>query len=275
MKHHILAPLCRRHNFCECQRDVSVRCYNAHAGVSVTEPRDPAASSIGFPSRFSTYATLSPNGRRGVAWPNVLFPTASFRWATRVRWTGAWVERVSFKEEVDTLQALGLRGLRVPKPFDNGAQAEYRFAITVYNDGEEPKVPAFFQEFMSRDEFVEMTKTTPRERDEFAKHHIVTGGRVPATIEATITDLKKIQAELNSAPWGDFQVMYEKRTGRLIVFDPLPTDPNAAAYKHSVATWLKDIEEAMSVSKRLQKTVEDLMAKNKQGGQLLRRHSLS
>lgn len=157
------------------------------------------------------------------------------------------VVKHTFKEEVETLRALGIRGLRVPAPFTAGAQAVYLFNIVLTFDGEQPTVPAFLQGYMSSDQYVEMKKKTPKQRDDFARTAIVIGGRVPATIGATLADLTLIREQFHASPWGDFQVMYNKFTGELTVFDPLPNDPNAEAYLHSIDTWLKDIQAAIAI----------------------------
>jgi hypothetical protein len=190
--------------------------------------------------------------------------------------TGRRVELDSFREEVDTLRALATRGLRVPRPIDGG-QATYHFTITVFNDGDEPVVPAFLQAFMSREDFVEMTKATEQDRDAFARNHIVTAGRVPSTIDTTLADLRKIRQEMAQTPWGDFQVMYQKSTGFLYVFDPLRVDPNQRKYLTSIDTWLRDIEAARvnaESSARLHKAAADAKKKNVVEGRHQRRYSM-
>lgn len=159
----------------------------------------------------------------------------------------------SFEEEVETLRALGSRGVPVPKPFDvvSAAGGTILFEMTGWKDGDESTIPVFLMEFMSRGTYVEMPKKTHAERDNFASVSIVPLARVPRTIVRTTDDIKTIRSVMQTHPWGDFQVMYNKVTGRVLVFDPLKTDPNASKYIASMTKWLDDIERAIEFDKRV------------------------
>ncbi len=180
-------------------------------------------------------------------------------WVMAFGWSGRALERTSFKEEVDTLEALGFRGVNVPAPFLGGVHADFVFSITTYDDGNEVVVPAFLQEYLNFADFDEMPKKVPAERDNWAKVKIVPGNRVPLTIEKTLTDINKIKDVFAVLPWGDFQVMYNKISGAILVFDPLKTDPNALAYKKSIDTWLADIAEAKASTARAQVVFQKLV----------------
>jgi len=149
-------------------------------------------------------------------------------------------------EEVSTLRALGAT-VPVPRPFGPALGGTVvLFEITAWMDGQEGPVPAFLMQFMSRSRFVEMQKRPERERETFARNAIVTGGRIPLTIVKTCDDLRTIRGAMATTAWGDFQVMYDKQSGAVLVFDPLPSDPNQAVYLALVDKWLKDIDDAIA-----------------------------
>jgi hypothetical protein len=81
-----------------------------------------------------------------------------------------------------------------------------------------------------------------KNKNEFAKDFIVNTAVLPATLDTTISDLKKILARLKVKEWGDFQVIYQKETGFVYVFDPLPENNSGTSFVPIVTKWLADIE---------------------------------
>ena len=127
-----------------------------------------------------------------------------------------------FDKEVKTLVRLGTAGVPVPKPFGGSAKPKV-FHINLFFSGNEKRVPAFLQEYLpvTSTDFAEMPKAE-NARDNFAKTDILGGGTLPKTIWKTVDDLNTIAAAMSSAPWNDFQLMYNRSSGRVIVFDPMP-----------------------------------------------------
>jgi len=151
------------------------------------------------------------------------------------------------QNEVRTLLELSAAGVRVPEPFVTGPQGEILFNLTVTNpDSDEiDKVyPAFLQQFLP---YREMDKL--KKREDFAKDFIIDNG-VPPTIAQTIADLKAVLARLKVREWGDFQVMYQKATGYVYVFDPLPDNNSDVSSAKIVEKWLSDIEAAIAAKHR-------------------------
>lgn len=148
--------------------------------------------------------------------------------------------------EVDTLKELHGGNVRVPSPFNSISPAtDIIFPLTVYNtdSGDEKAYPVFLQQFLSSPTWVEMAKLDKKE--DFAKNKIVAGGRVPPTIDTTVTDLNHIMDFFNRVRvWGDFQVFYNSINGQVVVFDPLPNNDGNLDFKGMVRKWLSDIEEA-------------------------------
>jgi hypothetical protein len=160
-------------------------------------------------------------------------------------------------DEVTTLGLLAKRGIRVPAPFNEAVSPEDAiFKLKIHNlDSDATKeYPSFLQQFLSSLTYVEMVKKEGPPN--FARNHIVTGGIVPKTIQTTIDDLLKIQDYFKTfGEWGDFQVMYNKTTGEIVVFDPMPKNTNTSlSFLGFVNKWLSDIDEAMKAeqSKKVQ-----------------------
>lgn len=156
--------------------------------------------------------------------------------------------------EVSTLKKIGLFGIRVPEPFDDGTAGtdEIIFKLTVYNDdsGEEKEYPAFLQGFFPKPPYKEMPKLNAK--GDFAKNHILQpGGRVPSHIQKTVDDLNKIRDYFKKkGEWGDFQVMYNSLNGKVYVFDPLPQNLSGEKFIELVDKWLKDIQDARDAEQK-------------------------
>ena len=151
-------------------------------------------------------------------------------------------------DEVTTLNLLAKNGIRVPDPFSEGVSPDdVIFKLKIHNlDSDATKeYPSFLQHFMSSLTFVEMVKKEGPAT--FAKNHIVANGVVPKTIDTTIADLVKIRDYFKQfGEWGDFQVMYNKTTGEIVVFDPMPKNLNSSiSFTGFVNQWLSDIKSAI------------------------------
>lgn len=145
--------------------------------------------------------------------------------------------------EVKTLQLLGLAGVKVPMPFTEGRPEDLLFKLNVENqDMGEMEIPVFLQQFLSRTSWVEMVKLEGAAG--FAKSTMVPNGIVPGHIGTTVARLTKILDQLKIAEWGDFQIMYNKNDGEVVVFDPLPTNTSGKSFIPLVEGWLHDIQEA-------------------------------
>ncbi len=150
--------------------------------------------------------------------------------------------------EVSTLLGLALHRIRVPQPFRTTiTKDEILFEMTVYNEdiGDEKVYPAFIQQYLP---YVEMDKIARKE--DFAKNSILQGNVVPATIQTTVDDLTTILTRLKQREWGDFQVMYDRQTGYVYVFDPLPDNNSGTSFVPLVKRWLDDIEIARELQRR-------------------------
>ena len=123
-----------------------------------------------------------------------------------------------------------------------------------WKDGDEGSAFAFLLEFMPPDVFLEMPKTL-NEKLNFAKTHIVTGNRLPPTIDVTRSDLVKICDAWKIQKWGDFQVMYNKMTGSMTVFDPQETDGIMAQHEQAMNQWLTDIDTAIALDPKKTKRI--------------------
>ena len=77
----------------------------------------------------------------------------------------------------------------------------------------------------------------------------VNGSVLPPTLDTTIGDLEKILARLEVREWGDFQVIYQKITGYVYVFDPLPENNSGVSSIPIVKKWLSDIDAAKKARK--------------------------
>lgn len=145
--------------------------------------------------------------------------------------------------ELKALKTLADAGVRVPEPFVSGVEGEILFALNVTNtdSGDTKSYPAFLQQFLP---YQEMGKL--KNKNDFAKDFIVNTSVLPATLHTTISDLKKILARLKVKEWGDFQVIYQKETGFVYVFDPLPENNSGTSFVPLVEKWLADIDAAKS-----------------------------
>ncbi len=143
--------------------------------------------------------------------------------------------------EVKALKELAEAGVRVPAPFKDGLEGEILFALDIFNEdlGDTKTYPAFIQQYLP---YQEMDKL--KDKFNFAKDFIVKGSVLPATLDTTVADLKKILARLKVREWGDFQVIYQKETGYVYVFDPLPENNSGVSFVPLVERWLADIEAA-------------------------------
>jgi len=148
--------------------------------------------------------------------------------------------------EIKTLKELAEAGLRVPEPFMTGLEGEILFKLTLSNadTGDTKTYPAFLQQFLP---YQEMDKL--KNKADFAKDFIVNESVMPATLATTVSDLKKILARLKVREWGDFQVIYQKATGYVYVFDPLPENNSGTSFVPLVEKWLADIEAAKNARK--------------------------
>jgi len=154
--------------------------------------------------------------------------------------------------EVKTLQMLGVAGVKVPMPFTEARPEELLFKLTIQNqDMGEMEVPVFLQEFLPRTAWVEMVKLEGAAG--FAKSTMVTDGIVPGHIGTTVARLAKILDQMKIAEWGDFQIMYNKIDGEVVVFDPLPANTSGKSFIPLVEGWLRDIQGAKDAA--LKKTV--------------------
>jgi hypothetical protein len=161
--------------------------------------------------------------------------------------------------EVKTLQLLGTAGILVPMPFTEGRPEELLFKIRILNqDMGEMDVPVFLQQFLPRTAWVEMVKLEGAAT--FAKTTMVTDGIVPGHIGTTVTRLAKILDQLKISEWGDFQIMYNKLDGEVVVFDPLPTNTSGKSFIPLVEGWLRDIQEAKDAA--LKKTVGHIVVQS-------------
>lgn len=148
--------------------------------------------------------------------------------------------------EVKALKTLAAAGVRVPEPFVTGEEGEILFELTLSNQdsGDTKTYPAFLQQFLP---YQEMDKL--KNRGNFAKDFIVNGSVLPPTLDTTIGDLEKILARLEVREWGDFQVIYQKITGYVYVFDPLPENNSGVSSIPIVKKWLSDIDAAKKARK--------------------------
>ncbi|MGA7339703.1 MAG: hypothetical protein WBE72_02905 [Terracidiphilus sp.] len=154
--------------------------------------------------------------------------------------------------EVKTLQLLGTAGVKVPMPFTEASPQDLLFKLTIHNqDMGEMEIPCFLQEFLPRTAWVEMVKLEGAPG--FAKSTMVTDGIVPGHIGTTVTRLAKILDQMKVTEWGDFQIMYNKIDGEVVVFDPLPANTSGKSFIPLVEGWLRDIQEAKDAA--LKKTV--------------------
>jgi hypothetical protein len=155
-------------------------------------------------------------------------------------------------DEVITLNLLAKNGIRVPDPFGEGVSPDdVIFNLTVHNlDNDKKKAyPAFLQQYLSSLTYVEMVKKEGPAT--FAKKHIVPNGVVPNTIQTSIKDITDIRDYFKKfGEWGDFQVMYNKIDGHVVVFDPMPKNLNSSlSFTSFVTTWLADIEAAIEADR--------------------------
>jgi hypothetical protein len=142
--------------------------------------------------------------------------------------------------EVRTLIKLSREGIRVPDPFPMGVENKIIFNFNVYNDdvGETKTYPAFLQQYLQGQEMDKL-----KEKRNFAKDFILNTG-LPENIDTTVSDLTNILKVLVVWEWGDFQVIYQKETGFMYVFDPLPENNSGTPFAPLVRRWLADIDEA-------------------------------
>lgn len=144
--------------------------------------------------------------------------------------------------EVKTLNLLGTAGILVPQPFNEAKPEELIFTLKVTGEnGDERDTPCFLQQFLSRDSWVEMPKLVGK--DTFAQDTMLNGG-VPSHIDVSVDRLARILDQLRVKEWGDFQIMYNKINGEVVVFDPLPENKSGKSFIPLVERWLGDIRTA-------------------------------
>ena len=143
--------------------------------------------------------------------------------------------------EVETLKQLSEAGVRVPEPFVTGLKGEILFNLKILNtdSGDTKSYPAFLQQYLPYQEMDKLKK-----KADFAQDFIVNESILPANLDTTVSDLKKILTRLKVREWGDFQVIYQKATGFVYVFDPLPENNSGTSFVPLVERWLSDIEAA-------------------------------
>lgn len=182
----------------------------------------------------------------GAGTNKLAFRVVGTNWVLCLGKTGHQVEAHTFQTEIDTLLRLGRNGVRVPAPFETNIQtANVLFQVNVVGD-EEVTVPAFIMQFMPTGaRFREVPKNPPMARRNFMSINAMNGSMARPTTRQTFDDLNVIHGEMAQRPWGDFQVMYDRMNGQVIVFDPLDTDPNQQQYLATLDGWIDDLEPAI------------------------------
>jgi len=171
-------------------------------------------------------------------------------WQSNERYQGAYRD---FKDEVETLQRLGkpdgtLRGCRVPLPFPVPGEPVnelFQFNVDNWESGDVADVWAFVIEFLDMaNRYIEYKK---KEGDlaGFLEKKCFAPNRAEAKkhVKSTRDTFDAIVRKWKQKTWGDFQVLYDKQTGELVVFDPLSdSTPTAEAdVTKALAQWEKDI----------------------------------
>jgi hypothetical protein len=159
-------------------------------------------------------------------------------------------------DEIDILQRLCKKDVVVPRPF-NGTSETTELLITFYLDnydygGSPGLVYGFVEEYYDLESisnpsgrFVEMKK-----KDGELSHWLqnIFNKYKPNkdSLHRTDKTLKLTRQAWNTKKWGDFQVIYDKQTGTLIVFDPNNELGNVAATEAILKQWELDMAKALA-----------------------------
>ena len=146
----------------------------------------------------------------------------------------------AIKNEANQLQELKARGVRVPDiHIPHGSQNQSPIFKINFNGHESN---AFLERYMPRDRYLEMDKRRPANfiNDIRAFDTNITEER----LETLANDLQFLGEQMLEEPWYDLQLMYDKNTGHLTVFDAEPVgtvDPgrkdNAKQGFRSIQDW--------------------------------------
>ncbi|KAI9788816.1 MAG: hypothetical protein M1835_002040 [Candelina submexicana] len=151
------------------------------------------------------------------------------------------------------LTRLGSTYLRVPGPFKRiDVPENLIFTVNVIFDEDKAsiKCSAYFMQRLTigtEGRFVEMETS---ERENFIRKCLEEIPGAKARIQHTIGTIKKIKKVYNEEPWADFQVLYDKADGGLVVFDPSasPVGIKVKDVNQMLDKWLKDLDEERGVS---------------------------
>ncbi|PHH89825.1 hypothetical protein CDD83_5151 [Cordyceps sp. RAO-2017] len=131
------------------------------------------------------------------------------------------------RKEMDILQRLGQAGVAVPVPFRDGAAGQadlIRFELSNMDSGFEGHTFGFFLQYLDlKERYVEMAKkgANKHARGDWLQRMIDT--HKPDSLQnisVTKTSFHKILNAWTAEVWGDFQVVYDRKTGELMVIDP-------------------------------------------------------
>ncbi|KAI9696995.1 MAG: hypothetical protein M1836_004956 [Candelina mexicana] len=179
--------------------------------------------------------------------------TRTTQWALAVEKGTSSNQVHTVKAENTILTRLGSTYLRVPGPFKRiDVPKELISTVNVIFDEDKTfiKCSAYFMQRLtigSEGRFVEMEKS---ERENFIRKCLEEIPDAKARIQHTIDTIKKIKEVYNEEPWADFQVLYDKADGGLLVFDPSASQIGIRMkdVNQMLDKWLKDLDEERGLS---------------------------
>ncbi|EXJ54685.1 hypothetical protein A1O7_10026 [Cladophialophora yegresii CBS 114405] len=152
-----------------------------------------------------------------------------------------------FAGETGILAYVGSKGVRVPRPFETPLPKDFIVDVLLSNDEDSHHVAgcAFFMQRLDiGGRFIEMRKLDKPE--DFMKKCLGEKDAIKH-VATTIDAVKHIRTVFDANPWADFQVLYDKADGGLMVFDPWPDKAGIKqkAVDDMLDKWLHDLGAAV------------------------------
>lgn len=165
-------------------------------------------------------------------------------------WPNSRNAQRDIKQEVEILERLGKEGVVVPIPFQDGkvgAADIVGFTLSNTDSGFHGETSGFFLEYLDlRGRYVEMPK---KGADKEARgkwlQEVIERYKPGSTkhLHATRRTFSKIRNAWDIKKWGDFQVLYDRSTGELVVIDPNNETTSAKDTEYILEKWEEDLKE--------------------------------
>jgi len=172
---------------------------------------------------------------------------------------GTTLSTKDIQGEINVLSRLGENHILVPEPFMSspGDKDNFRFQINIGGEYEPFPHPVFIEEFIP--ENIEIKKLGGSGKAAFFEETVFTQASIgPDQLKRARGDLEKLRDYLEVSPqtsqsnatktWNDFQVMYKKTTGEVVVIDPMEPGPGRYAEDPGtyIAQWLARIDKKLA-----------------------------